>query len=682
MHKSIFLIFIIILSLSASSQDYPFLSRRGLDSLLKSSKDPEMGKQLEALNALAHYYAPINFDSSIMFASQSMRHATQYGFLEQIGIARYNIGNAYYYRLDFKNALLSYYAALRILEENNYINSAGRVYLQIGNINFFIKRTEKTLSSYHMALACFESTRDEKSAADVYEAMSLALDNLGYQPEDTSLYYGYKLLNYARKIHDHYREALALIIIGQIHINFNPNENKNLEAISYNDTAMQIAEKFKFEDLQAIICINMGAFYGQLLPGSDNKAGLLKSREYYQKAYQWALKVRSSYTMALTLNALALINIEEKKYDNARIRLDESEARLNYYFSNEWKHKNLVITDISFQKIMDFFLAQREQLSVIDLRYMLATAKGEYKKANEYLQMYYSAQDSMNAAQQGQQLEIIMAEEAEYRQAQKLMTMSKENELSRLRLNRSRIIWAAMGSIVVIASVLLLLFIQRKRLKAEKKSLIMEQRLLRSQMNPHFIFNSLASIQNFVINENSDQASIYLSKFSQLVRNILDNSVEEYVTLEKEISTVENYLELQKVRYAGKFDYSIRVDEKIDEEAMMIPPMLAQPFIENAIEHGIRHKEGNGHIQVCFRIKDELIRFEVEDDGVGREKAFEIESRQKSRHVSMATSITRDRLSTLNKKLKRKINLEIIDLKDDTGKGVGTRVEFGIPVKL
>ncbi len=121
--------------------------------------------------------------------------------------------------------------------------------------------------------------------------------------------------------------------------------------------------------------------------------------------------------------------------------------------------------------------------------------------------------------------------------------------------------------------------------------MLLKQRLLRSQMNPHFIFNSLSGIQNFIVTEKSTKASIYLSKFATLVRNILDSSVKEYVTLEKEIATIENYLELQKVRYAGKFEFSIKTDDAIDPESTMIPPMLAQPFIENAIEHGIVHSE-------------------------------------------------------------------------------------------
>ncbi|MBM3405415.1 MAG: hypothetical protein FJY10_11075 [Bacteroidetes bacterium] len=113
---------------------------------------------------------------------------------------------------------------------------------------------------------------------------------------------------------------------------------------------------------------------------------------------------------------------------------------------------------------------------------------------------------------------------------------------------------------------------------------------------------------------------------------------------------------------------------------MLIPPMLAQPFIENAIEHGIRRKETPGHIDVRFLFNDGMIRFEVEYNGVGREKAHEIESKLRSRHRSMATSLTRDRLNAINKKLKKKIRLEITDLKDESGNGRGTRVEFGAPV--
>ncbi|MCU0370189.1 MAG: histidine kinase, partial [Bacteroidales bacterium] len=232
----------------------------------------------------------------------------------------------------------------------------------------------------------------------------------------------------------------------------------------------------------------------------------------------------------------------------------------------------------------------------------------------------------------------------------------------------------------LVAFLIIMLWLQRRRFRSEKKAFFLEQKLLRSQMNPHFIFNSLSSIQNFIVTEKPDKASIYLSKFAKLVRNILDNSVEEFVSLEKEINTIENYLELQKVRYAGKFDYRIDIDNDIDPEIVRIPPMLAQPFIENAIEHGIKHRETPGHIDIRFSLKDHTLIFEVEDDGVGRQKAREIEILRDPAHKSMATSLTQERIANLNRKLHRKIGLEIIDLENTMGEATGTRVVFGVPI--
>ena len=209
--------------------------------------------------------------------------------------------------------------------------------------------------------------------------------------------------------------------------------------------------------------------------------------------------------------------------------------------------------------------------------------------------------------------------------------------------------------------------------------MLLEQRLFRSQMNPHFIFNSLASVQNFIVKQDDTKASIYLSRFSELVRSILNNSLQEQITLEEELTTIENYLELQKVRFPKKFDYSIEVDEKIDPENMFIPPMLAQPFIENAIEHGIKHKDSKGNIRIRFKFDKSKILYEVEDDGIGREKAQEILMKHDKEHKSLATVITRDRIKALNKKFKRKILMDIIDLKNNKNEATGTIVKFEIP---
>ena len=224
------------------------------------------------------------------------------------------------------------------------------------------------------------------------------------------------------------------------------------------------------------------------------------------------------------------------------------------------------------------------------------------------------------------------------------------------------------------------MYLRSKRFKAEHEKTQLRQRLLRSQMNPHFIFNSLASVQNFIVKQDDTKASIYLSRFSELVRSILNNSLEEQITLEQELSTIENYLELQKVRFPEKFDYHIHVDDHLDQENIFVPPMLAQPFIENAIEHGIKHRATKGNISISYTRKGHGLTFAIEDDGIGRKKAGELRQKFDKDHKSLATSITQERIKVINRKLRHKITMEIVDLKDEQGEARGTRVAFGMPV--
>jgi hypothetical protein len=683
MQKSLFFLLLLLSPSHLFSQsDYLIQTRHKIDSLEKLLTDSEAKKQVDILNELASFYASEDFDSSIFYSSRAARLASNIGYQKGIGVARYQIGNAYYFRLDFKNALISYLSAQSILEKGVFNKELGDLNLMIGNINYFTWRGDKAIASYRKALGCYLAGRNERSLGSVFEAMSMTYYFLEYGPCDSSLIYGFKLLDHARRYKDRYREASILSNIGMFYTMESRSALIKQKAIVYCDSALEIATAINDLGLITITNVALGDFYNSTTPLFEQTGNLTRARYYYELAHKSDIENGNTYLQAAILNYLARIDIIEKKYHLAKIHLDTCEARLTDFFKDEWENtpaSGIIINPLG--KLMDYFLAKREMMNMYHFRYELALATGKADKAVNYLLLNFLYRDSLFYSQQGQQIGLMMAEDEAEKQQQKMQTLAKDNELSRLQLSRTRFILIGIGAGILLISLIFLLILQRKKLRAEQRSISMEQRLLRAQMNPHFIFNSLASIQNFVINENSDMASIYLSRFSQLVRNILDNSVEEYVPLEKEINTIENYLELQKVRYGGKFDFKITIDGKIDQENMMIPPMLAQPFIENAIEHGIRHRETPGHIDIRFHMQDGLIRFEVEDNGVGREKAHEIESKQHSRHRSMATSLTRDRLNTLNKKLKKKIRMEIIDLKDAEGHGCGTKVEFGVPVK-
>jgi len=243
---------------------------------------------------------------------------------------------------------------------------------------------------------------------------------------------------------------------------------------------------------------------------------------------------------------------------------------------------------------------------------------------------------------------------------------------------------------LVIAILLLITFFsfqksqRRKTLfeEGKKKVLLSELHALRSQMNPHFIFNTLSSIQSFITKNNSREAVNYLSKFSKLMRGTLENTQKQKIPIKDEIETLELYMDLEKLRLNNKFDYQIIIDKKIDVQFEEIPPMLIQPYIENAIWHGISHKEGKGIIKICFILENEnLLKCEIIDDGVGRKKASEIKNAQRhqEKNKSFGMSITKDRLEIINSLKDSKLNVNVVDL-DDNNTPSGTKIEIFIPL--
>lgn len=207
------------------------------------------------------------------------------------------------------------------------------------------------------------------------------------------------------------------------------------------------------------------------------------------------------------------------------------------------------------------------------------------------------------------------------------------------------------------------------------------QEALIRQMDPHFVFNTLNSIQSFVIRNDCMTSSIYLTKFSKLMRMILNNSQKQAVTLKEEIDSLNLYMEIESIRFVTQFTYSIEVEPGIDTDFIQIPAFVIQPFIENSIWHGmVNLKERSGNIYTEIRKADKYLQVVVEDNGVGRKRAEEIKSRLDEGKKSYGLSIVESRLSLLCRKLEVPKRLEFIDLYDDKGNPAGTRVTINIPI--
>jgi len=250
-----------------------------------------------------------------------------------------------------------------------------------------------------------------------------------------------------------------------------------------------------------------------------------------------------------------------------------------------------------------------------------------------------------------------------------------------VRIEKERYIIIALGGVILIIILLFIMFYRQWQLKYHQRILSLEQRLLRSQMNPHFIFNSLMNIQNFMLSNDVKKANNYLTRFARLVRAILENSREEFIPLEEEIDMLRNYLDLQKLRHNNKLDYEISVHEHIMTEDILIPPMLIQPFVENAIEHGILLKKGKGHVNIEISQNNEYLLVIINDNGVGRKEAMARRKKPQKTQRSLSTMITRERIELYNSKAKTKIELKISDIKDENAKTIlGTSVKLKIPL--
>jgi sensor histidine kinase YesM len=219
--------------------------------------------------------------------------------------------------------------------------------------------------------------------------------------------------------------------------------------------------------------------------------------------------------------------------------------------------------------------------------------------------------------------------------------------------------------------------IEQKKLDNEQ----LNQRLLRTQMNPHFIFNSLTSIQNYLFENEPQKTAVYLSKFAKLMRQILESSREDFIPLEKEIQTLENYLQLQKMRFGDKLNYQIQVSPEINPEEVRIPPMFAQPFIENSLEHGILHRAEEGFIQIDFKQAGNMIVLAVEDNGVGLAQSKTLRSEIKKEYKSLATQITQERLSLLRQKYQLPLDFVMQELKNQLNEVAGTQVKVTLPMQ-
>jgi hypothetical protein len=420
-----------------------------------------------------------------------------------------------------------------------------------------------------------------------------------------------------------------------------------------------------------------------------------ESKEYLSQAITYGQKIEFHELLYNAYEVLADIHMDAEQLDSSfyYINLLKSETDVMNYprftAKTALKFLNYYSVTKAYDKASNLFdkLQKDETISnnlrlkkmLLLMGYELEKDKGNFLKSLEYYVSHQSIKDSITNATNTELLEALRTKYESELKDKEIQMLSTEAELHKNNIKKkNNLILFTLLSGIGLIGLLSFFFWQRHKLE-EERTLNAKQKLLRTQLNPHFIFNALNSIQQYIYQkQNPQKVADYLAKFSRLTRRILQHSKKDLISLEEELAFIKDYMDLQQIRFDRPFSYTITIDEGLDVDDIQIPPMFTQPFIENAIEHGIFSKKDKGTIKIEIIEKDNMLVVILEDNGIGIEKTKLLKKNNK--HQSLAINITRERLKILEKKFKQKAILSILDLSNHENLITGTKVQLTLPI--
>ncbi|MBM1107918.1 tetratricopeptide repeat protein [Aurantibacter crassamenti] len=527
-----------------------------------------------------------------------------------------SIGVNHMYLSQYPQAIESYLEAKLIYEDLNL-----RGDLQYASIHSNLGLLYARLEKFNLAREYQENALQLFKKVDFQQGVANSLMNLGRietssgQPKEALVYYqkGYDIM---KNNGDERGMASAMTNTGIALIDMESYQ----EAISYFEQTKLIYEKLKNANNLAIVHQNLGKCYLNLANDSSRNKNLKYAVQNYQTSLSYAEEAKSLNLQFEALENIAFIQSIIGDYQSAYVNRTQAVALKDSFSSVD----------------------KKEEIARLESKY-------EYEGEKALLQSQFEKEQALSEAAISQQRFI----------------------------NRATII-GAIGFLIALA-IVFLLYKKRSEAITDKKladfnSKVAETELkaLRSQMNPHFIFNSLNSIGDYMAKNNVESANEYLIKFARLTRSILENSEKKLITLEEDLELMHLYIEIEALRLKNKLLHTISVDSTIDAENTLVPPMLLQPFIENSIWHGIDKKNGSGSITIHIKKENKLVVCSVDDDGVGRKK----ELNGQVGKTSMGINITASRLEIMGRLKQIKGSIEMFDKEE------GLRVELKLPLEL
>lgn len=585
-------------------------------------------------------------------------------------------------------------AYISSIDKRNY-NEQYRVLIKLGEYYEYYKQPDLAALNYENALKEMGSRMDNYSVVLAAGKQYLAAD---YPLRSMAIY-----KDFTSKFTD-YQNVALFDAIGDVYL----SQQKNDSALIFYRKSETLSEKLKMINENLAVKLKIAKILAaedspmeyEILnqtnkqsKASNNQKMVIESEaqlaDYYKKNSLIDEEINSRNNIIINLEKTKTEAVSNETEVDSRILQEHISLAKIYADQGSYKESLKILQKIFSQK----YTENDENLVLLKeaakLRAQLYQANNEEQKAlKSYMEyseildkLYQSAelQKDSSALLSNQlrdhqwRIDFLEKDKTIY-DAEKEMA-EQDRELQTQKINYQRWSIFSMSVVIALLMALLILLISKYRIQ-QKHNAFLALKSLRIQMNPHFIFNALNSINNFIVKNDELNANKYLARFSKLMRSILNNSEQDFIPLEKEIEILELYLQIEHMRFPDKFDYQLTIDENVNIEAFSIPPMIIQPYIENAVWHGLRYLETDGKLRVDMTMEEDLLKVVIEDNGIGRTKSMELKTKNQRDTESKGIKNTQGRLEILAKIYKKQIRQKITDLYKN---GQGTKVEIYIP---
>ncbi|UEQ79169.1 histidine kinase [Chryseobacterium arthrosphaerae] len=415
--------------------------------------------------------------------------------------------------------------------------------------------------------------------------------------------------------------------------------------------------------------------YSQLAEVNIQQKDVSRAEENLNNAYKISKKEAPQQALAIN-QKLADLYVENKNFDKA-IEAKKTVLKEDFVKENSQEKVNQI------QELADIYIKKNdpeEAVSLLKNAYGIALNKGhtmEAQRSVKKLDSLYAISGNTDASVQlyrdflGKLPDLVskdrslvdnkILEDTE----QRISQLEKEKELKDELIRKKNVFnYSLIAALILLTGLIFIIFRTLKKVQTKNKKIALQS--LRREMNPHFIFNSLNSVNHFIATNNELEANQYLTKFSKLMRGVMENSTEDFIPFQQELDLLQNYLALEKTRFADKFDYEIEVDESLNLQSQQVPGMLVQPFLENAIWHGLRYRTEKGFLKLSFEKDNQYLKITIEDNGIGIEESKKQKTRHQKTREGRGMKNTLERVQLLNDLYKKDITCSVKD-KDNNG---------------